>query len=277
MPKRKWTLSSDLQSKYPFITTVSGSDVRCEKCGKEFNIALGGSSDITKHLSSKKHKAANYSASTSKTLTAYLSSTKDLKVAAGAEGLYRVSLTGRQSKANSEQPAAQPEGTEKHTTEFEKLAADQGVSPEAVHDEDEATEKWKNLPLKTLVVPEKRMSMDEGINLFSQVIRFCEQKSYISEQDMRHMYRIQAQIIKERQKYRKQTTMPEFFQLKKGGVQLKETARPSPSTSLLKDSQDIDLESIPVASTSGTQDCPPPCPTATSIAPDVTSNTPTNN
>ena len=92
MSKRKCTFNERLQSEYPFIRkTVSASDVRCEKCRSDFSIAHGGVSDIVKHLSTKRHKSADISASSSKAVTDYFKSArpsdKDLEVAA-TEGLW---------------------------------------------------------------------------------------------------------------------------------------------------------------------------------------------
>lgn len=90
--KRKCVFNESLKSMYPFIRkTTSESDVRCEKCKSDFSIAHGGGSDIIKHLKTKRHKAADISASSSKAVTEYFKrmtpSSKDLEVNA-AEGLW---------------------------------------------------------------------------------------------------------------------------------------------------------------------------------------------
>lgn len=58
MPKRVCTFNDNLQSKFPFLKTVSKQDdrVKCEQCGSEFSVAHGGQSDINDHINSKKHK-----------------------------------------------------------------------------------------------------------------------------------------------------------------------------------------------------------------------------
>ncbi len=69
--KRICKLTDDLQKDYPFIkSTKSDSDVRCQVCNSEFSISHGGRTDISRHITTDKHKLA-LSASSSNKLTNY--------------------------------------------------------------------------------------------------------------------------------------------------------------------------------------------------------------
>jgi len=63
-PKRKCIFNDKLQEEFPFIKkTVTESDVRCEKCMANFNIANSGKAAIKQHIETSKHKEADLRAS----------------------------------------------------------------------------------------------------------------------------------------------------------------------------------------------------------------------
>lgn len=84
MPKRKCVFNDELQKEYPFIKKHCGdSIVFCNKCMCSFSIAHGGKDDINQHLKTRKHKDADISASSSKTMTRFFKTqTVDEKLAA---------------------------------------------------------------------------------------------------------------------------------------------------------------------------------------------------
>lgn len=74
--RRKCVFNSDLEKLFPFIKkTTSNSDVRCNKCNSEFNIANSGKKAIEKHLDSQKHLKAVNAAAASRPVNEYLPST----------------------------------------------------------------------------------------------------------------------------------------------------------------------------------------------------------
>lgn len=75
MPKRKCSFNEKLQNEYPFIKKHSDDNtVFCNKCRASFSIAHAGKGDIVQHLKTEKHKAADISASSSRTLTSFFKS-----------------------------------------------------------------------------------------------------------------------------------------------------------------------------------------------------------
>ena len=71
--KRKATFNKDLEKEYPFIKkTKSESDVKCIKCSSLFSIANGGKYDIERHIKTVRHKCADASASSSRSMTTFL-------------------------------------------------------------------------------------------------------------------------------------------------------------------------------------------------------------
>lgn len=91
--KRRTNIFNDeLARKYPFIKinnkdgSKSKSDVRCEKCNSEFNIANSGKSYIEQHLLSKKHTNSLLAASSS--MTNFISITKTDHSMAAREGVW---------------------------------------------------------------------------------------------------------------------------------------------------------------------------------------------
>lgn len=84
--------NENLKEKYLFIKkTIGDSDVRCDVCTKDFNIAHGGKSDIESHIKSMHHQNALKLASSSHSLTEYFKSAtlakSDLEIAA-CEGVW---------------------------------------------------------------------------------------------------------------------------------------------------------------------------------------------
>lgn len=69
------------------VKNKTDSDVHCNVCNSDFNIAYAGKSDITNHLNSVKHKKALQAASTSRPVTQYFPSTTDNNIAA-CEGVW---------------------------------------------------------------------------------------------------------------------------------------------------------------------------------------------
>lgn len=68
---------TDLKAKHPFIkqkNDTNSSDVVYGKCYTEFSVTHGGSSDIDKHLESKKHIAFDQAACSSKNLSSFFKS-----------------------------------------------------------------------------------------------------------------------------------------------------------------------------------------------------------
>lgn len=90
-PKRgKCVFNAELAKKYPFMEKVenkTASDVHCNTCNSDFNIAFAGKSDIERHIASGKHKDALQAASTSRTVTQFFPSATDYNVAA-CEGVW---------------------------------------------------------------------------------------------------------------------------------------------------------------------------------------------
>lgn len=90
-PKRgKCVFNPDLAKKFPYMEKVKNktdSDVHCNLCNSDINIASAGKSDITNHLNSAKHKKALQAVSTSRPVTQYFPSATDNNVAA-CEGVW---------------------------------------------------------------------------------------------------------------------------------------------------------------------------------------------
>lgn len=90
-PKRgKCVFNAELAKKYLFMEKVenkTASDVHCNTCNSDFNIAFAGKSDIERHIASGKHKDALQAASTSRTVTQFFPSATDYNVAA-CEGVW---------------------------------------------------------------------------------------------------------------------------------------------------------------------------------------------
>lgn len=85
MPKRKCVFNESLQKKYPYIKKGnSDSQVKCDKCGGNFNIANCGGGDIETHIKSQKHQKMMSAASSSKNIGHFLNaaSKPELKNAA---------------------------------------------------------------------------------------------------------------------------------------------------------------------------------------------------
>lgn len=71
-PKRKCVYNKTLEEEFPFIKRgITDSDVKCNKCSANFNIANSGRSAITQHLQTSKHKEAEVRASSSKSLNSF--------------------------------------------------------------------------------------------------------------------------------------------------------------------------------------------------------------
>lgn len=84
-PRGKCVFNSDLAKKYPFMKIADGkttSDVVCEICNAEFNIANAGKSSIEQHLKVSKHTAAVQAKSSSRTVPDYFATSTDYTVAA---------------------------------------------------------------------------------------------------------------------------------------------------------------------------------------------------
>lgn len=80
--RRKCVFNDELAKTYPFIKkTTSNSDVHCNTCNSDFNIANSGKKAIEKHLLVAKHIKALQSVSSSRPLTEYLPSSLDLTMA----------------------------------------------------------------------------------------------------------------------------------------------------------------------------------------------------
>lgn len=92
MPRGKCIFNPELAKKYPFIKksnkkSSTDSDVRCDLCNSEFNLANAGKTDIEKHLQTIKHKKALQAASSSRTVTQFFPSSTDRGLAA-CEGVW---------------------------------------------------------------------------------------------------------------------------------------------------------------------------------------------
>lgn len=67
--KRVCTFNENLAKEFPFIKkTNSDSNVRCLKCSGTFSLSHGGRSDITQHLKTEKHKAADTASASSRSM-----------------------------------------------------------------------------------------------------------------------------------------------------------------------------------------------------------------
>lgn len=74
-PKRKCIFNDKLQEEFPFIKkTITESDVRCEKCTANFNIANSGKAAIKQHIETSKHKEADLRASSYKQIKSFFRS-----------------------------------------------------------------------------------------------------------------------------------------------------------------------------------------------------------
>lgn len=104
--RRKNVFNAELAKSYPFIKkTTSNSDVHCNTCNSDFNIANSGRSAIEKHLVVAKHIKALQSASTSRPMTEYLSSTVDFTMAR-CEGVWTYHVIKANYSFNSSECAS---------------------------------------------------------------------------------------------------------------------------------------------------------------------------
>ncbi|GFR11159.1 uncharacterized protein TNCT_543551 [Trichonephila clavata] len=93
MPKRKCSFNVSLQAKYPFIKQINTpSNVRCEKCRRQFSVSHGGAGVIEQHLKSGKHKKGDRAAASSSSMLNFFKksdapTSKDLNIAA-SEGVW---------------------------------------------------------------------------------------------------------------------------------------------------------------------------------------------
>ncbi|XP_064423076.1 jerky protein homolog [Latimeria chalumnae] len=109
-------------------------------------------------------------------------------------------------------------------------------------------------------VSQEKMTMTEGIDTFTRLINFLEQKSFITQQEIMQMYRIQDKLIKERPNCMKQTTLMALFQKASNDCVRQSKVTPTPSPIPLPDDTELELMNLtvsdesPAPSTSATTD-----------------------
>lgn len=91
MPKRKCNFTDALKKEFPFLRAEEDK-LLCTLCKGVFSIEHGGRSDITQHVQKKKHRVAEAARSSSKKLTAFMTTQGKLdeegKRLAAEEGLF---------------------------------------------------------------------------------------------------------------------------------------------------------------------------------------------
>src|SRR5882757_2893349 len=93
MPKRKCTLTDELEAEYPFLkpTNDLGFDAICSICNCSFSVTHGGRSDVTDHIQTKKHKAGIMATSSSQSMSGFFRKQElgsDEQKLAAAEGTF---------------------------------------------------------------------------------------------------------------------------------------------------------------------------------------------
>ncbi|XP_072426251.1 transcription termination factor 3, mitochondrial isoform X1 [Chiloscyllium punctatum] len=93
-----------------------------------------------------------------------------------------------------------------------------------------------------------KITLEEGISLASRFIRFLEQQSFVSQQDVMHIHRIQEKLINEQPKHMKQMRLQQMFDEVGKSFAHTPLASPSsiPSTSGLDDTKDPELTAFAV-------------------------------
>ncbi|XP_072324184.1 jerky protein homolog [Scyliorhinus torazame] len=92
------------------------------------------------------------------------------------------------------------------------------------------------------------INVEEGINLASRFIRFLEQQSFISHQDVMHVHRIQEKLIKKQLNHKKRMRLQQMFDEvgKSCAGTLSKPPSPIPSTSRLNETKEPELTALAV-------------------------------
>ncbi|XP_064413472.1 jerky protein homolog [Latimeria chalumnae] len=93
-------------------------------------------------------------------------------------------------------------------------------------------------------VSQEKMTMTEGIDTFTHLINFLERKSFITQQEIMQMYRIQDKLIKERPNCMKQTTLMALFQKASTDCVQQSKVTPTPSPIPLLDDTEPESPSM---------------------------------
>ncbi|XP_048385233.2 LOW QUALITY PROTEIN: jerky protein homolog [Stegostoma tigrinum] len=94
----------------------------------------------------------------------------------------------------------------------------------------------------------EKITLEEGISLASRFIRFLEQQSFVSQQDIMHVHRIQEKLISEQPKHMKQMKLQQMFdEVGKSFVHTPSTSLSSiPSTSRVNETKDPELTALAI-------------------------------